>query len=166
MRGVLVRRHLGPAPPAGHCAMRRAGSLIVAPRLRITRVYGARGYLGSGCGRRRAGGGPRRWRTRRPIQPRRSATCTPPPTATSSLAASPARGGGAFGFGDSGAAEGRRQIVQEVDVPGPQRAWAKEQSDSFNFSFSFVSLGCLDAPHYRKNSGLTLDRAETARPDS
>jgi hypothetical protein len=124
VRGVLVRRHLGPPPPAGHCAMRRAGSLIVAPRLRITRVYGARGYLGSGCGRRRAGGGPRRWRTRRPIQPQRSATCTPPPTATSSPAASPARGGSAWTgilavdcSQQLGAAEGHRQIVPEVDAP-------------------------------------------------
>jgi hypothetical protein len=52
------------------------------------------GYLGSGCERRRAGGGPRPWRTRRQLQPLRSPTSMsrPLPPLEGSPAASPAGG--------------------------------------------------------------------------
>jgi hypothetical protein len=137
VRGVLVGRHLGPSPPAGDCATRRSRSLIVAPRhegLRCGTL--GDGYLGSWCGRRRAGGGSRRWRTRRPLQPRRSPTSTPPPTA------SPARGGGAFGFGSSG----RRQIVQEVDALGSRRVWAKGKATTSIFLFPSRLFGLHGCP--------------------
>jgi hypothetical protein len=113
-------------------------------------------YLGSGCGRRRAGGGPQPWRTRRQLQPLRSPTSMPrpPPPLERSPAASPARGSRfacASRFVNLGAAAAARSFRKSTLPRPPALGWASCKSVLFFYYLTFpfslpdsLGLGWLD----------------------
>lgn len=81
-----------PLPPLTKHQQKSSRVKVTGRALRLLGLRGGGDYLGSGCGRHRAGERWRRWRSRRSLRLRRSPRSTPPSTAEGSPAASPARG--------------------------------------------------------------------------